>query len=466
MAHESKRRRVVSEYQDAALGDARLTKRLGRLAEALAQSPGSSFPTLATSDGELEATYRFFSNERVSWQAILAPHIAATLDRCAVEKEVVVAHDTTEFEFRSVDEAREGLGYLSATRRGFFGHFALAVSTCDLRTPLGVVGLLPHVRTEAPEKLTASQAVKRSAHKPQDEKESERWRTLARAVETSFEGRARPIHVMDRGADDFVLWANLAEENCAFVIRARFDRYLDKKRGLRMSEALAKCEGQLLREVEVGGQPRPKGRAGWTARPLRTAKLHVRGERMEIPRTRMSQSEHASAVVNVVQVYEVGAPANETPVEWTLLTSEPIETVEQLARVVDLYRARWVVEEFFKALKTGCAYESRQLTSLHALLNALAVFAPLAWRMLALRTAATHKPEAAASTLLPPDELELLKRISIRVPLGAKPTALDVLNAIAGLGGHLKRNGPPGWITLGRGYERFATALIGWRAAR
>lgn len=37
--------------------------------------------------------------------------------------------------------------------------------------------------------------------------------------------------------------------------------------------------------------------------------------------------------------------------------------------------------------------------------------------------------------------------------------------AVARLGGHLKRNGLPGWITFGRGFLELLTAQIGWRAA-
>jgi hypothetical protein len=65
--------------------------------------------------------------------------------------------------------------------------------------------------------------------------------------------------------------------------------------------------------------------------------------------------------VNVVQVYEVEPPEGEEPVEWRLVTNEPMTTVGQVAAVVDHYRGRWTVEEFFKALKTGCAIETRQL---------------------------------------------------------------------------------------------------------
>jgi hypothetical protein len=60
-----------------------------------------------------------------------------------------------------------------------------------------------------------------------------------------------------------------------------------------------------------------------------------------------------SLKVNVVTVTERKCPKGEEPIAWHLTTNEPIATAEQVAAVVDAYRARWVVEEFFKALKTG-----------------------------------------------------------------------------------------------------------------
>ena len=57
--------------------------------------------------------------------------------------------------------------------------------------------------------------------------------------------------------------------------------------------------------------------------------------------------------INVVHVRETDAPNGQEPIDWTLLTTEPVETDEQISRVVDFYRSRWLIEEYFKALKTG-----------------------------------------------------------------------------------------------------------------
>ncbi len=156
--------------------------------------------------------------------------------------------------------------------------------------------------------------------------------------------------------------------------------------------------------------------------------------------------------LNVVRVQEMNAPRGVDPVEWRLVTSLPIDTPEDVAVVVDGYRARWVIEEYFRALKQGCAYEKRQLESKHALLNALAVFTPVAWQLLALRQLSRDTPHVPADRLLSPLKIKLLQRHP-DIKLVQKPTVRQAMFAIAALGGHIKNNGDPGWMVLGRGYE-------------
>src|SRR3954470_8180570 len=130
---------LAAEFMDANFGDARLGKRLVAVAEKLGERPGDSFPK-ALSESELEGAYRFFGNEQVSPDAILAPHIHATAARAAQHRTVVVAHDTTQFNFNGA-VPRQGLGRLRAAGQGFFGHFSLAIAGDSSREPLGLLGM-------------------------------------------------------------------------------------------------------------------------------------------------------------------------------------------------------------------------------------------------------------------------------------------------------------------------------------
>lgn len=131
---------ISSEFGDVDLGDARLNRRLGLLADRVADRPGESFPK-ALDDAELEAAYRFFGNDQVTPDAILAPHVRESARRAADLPRVVVVHDTTAFEFGGQSK-REGLGHLiKPSAQGFFGHFSLAIGADELRRPLGLLAL-------------------------------------------------------------------------------------------------------------------------------------------------------------------------------------------------------------------------------------------------------------------------------------------------------------------------------------
>lgn len=156
--------------------------------------------------------------------------------------------------------------------------------------------------------------------------------------------------------------------------------------------------------------------------------------------------------LGIVHVREVDVPEGCDPVDWKLITTEPIDTPEQVALVVDGYRGRWVIEEYFKALKTGCALQRRQLESYEALSMALALLAPVAWRLLCLRTLAEVEPDAPADAVLTSLQLRILRH-KARDPFPAHATAADAHFAIARLGGFLKHNKRPGWQVLARGFE-------------
>ncbi len=159
---------------------------------------------------------------------------------------------------------------------------------------------------------------------------------------------------------------------------------------------------------------------------------------------------------------EVDAPQGCEPVEWRLWTTLPVETAEQILYIVDVYRARWLIEEYFKALKTGCALQKRQQESSDSLHNVLALLMPVAYRLLRMRHVARYSPQAAASTVLTSTQLEVLAALRPNWP--SAPTARDALLAVAALGGHIKNNGEPGWQVLGRGFRDLLILELGWQA--
>lgn len=448
---------ISTELADADLGDARLNRRLGLLADQLAERPGESFPK-ALDDAQLEAAYRFFGNDSVTPEAILAPHFRQSAVRCTEHDRVLVVHDTTQFEFPG-NSKRKGLGRLiNPSRQGFFGHFSLALSADGARIPLGLLALETVFRLD--------ESIGHKNWTPENSRgERARWLNCVEDAETHLGGRTKAIHVMDREGDFYGLLAGLAQRKSEFVVRSFQDRVL-VGHDERLREVARGARTSLRREVplsprqHIGG---PKGKRH-PARRSRIAKLSIAALPIELPRTGDSgKAGPATIKLSVIHVFETKAPAGEPAVEWFLLTSLPIDTAEAIAFVVDCYRARWVIEEFFKALKTGCQYERRQLDSAESLLNALAIFAPVAWRLLLLRHLARSDAKAPARAALTEKQLEVLRAVT-RTPLPTRPKARDAMLAIASLGGHLKNNGDPGWLVMGRGMHDLLLLERGWRA--
>lgn len=427
------------------------------LMTAMADRPAESFPK-ALDDAELEAAYRFFGNERVTPDAILAPHFRQTAKRAAEYQDVLVVHDTSQFEFNG-SVIREGLGRLVNPGQGFFGHFSLAVAANGTREPLGLLAIETIFRLD--------KAKPKSQRKRTDSRgESARWPRAIEAAERLLDGRTRAIHVMDREADSYPILACLNDAGHSYVIRAFQNRVLVGDDEQRLKDAAKAAKRSFEREVPLSRRPHIPGAPGkrHPARKGRLARLSFAATIVEIPRTAQAKKDSAKSIsLNVVYVIERRPPRGEPPVEWFLLTDLPVDTVEEIAFVVDCYRGRWMIEEYFKALKTGCGYEKRQLETAHSLLNAMALLAPVAWRLLLLRHLAREAPDRPASAALTATQLDVLRAVARR-PIPQRPTVQEAMLAIAGLGGHLPRNGDPGWLVLGRGMHDLLLLELGWRA--
>ena len=448
---------LQSELSDVDLGDARLDRRLGALAKSLADRAADGFPK-ALDDAELEAAYRFFGNDRVTPDSILAPHFRQTARRAAEHRDVLVVHDTSQFEFSGASP-REGLGRLVNPGQGFFGHFTLAVSADGARAPLGLLAVETLFRLD--------KAKPKSQRRSSDSRgESARWPRGIEAAERMLDGAVRAIHVMDREADSFPILDCLTEAGRSFVIRASKNRVLVDDDERHLKDAAKAAKRSFEREVPLSRRPHIPGAPGrrHPARTGRIARLSFSATTVEIPKTAKATRANASSItLNVIYVVERRPPKGQPAVEWFLLSDLPVSTTDEIAFVVDCYRARWMIEEYFKALKTGCQYEKRQLESAHSLLNAMAVLAPVAWRLLLLRHLGRHAPEAPATAALTKVQLDVLRAVAKR-PMSTKPTVRDAMFAVAGLGGHLPRNGDPGWLVLGRGMHDLLLLELGWRA--
>lgn len=445
---------LSSEVSSEWSGDSRIGKRLSQVATAVGKAPAKSFPKVFQQSDELEAFYRLVRNDRVSFGNILQSHVGRTVGRVMGEEEVLIVHDTTALSFNR-ENGSEEIGWVSGNQfkatayGGFLGHFAFAVS-CRSK-PLGVIGARLIRRHGKPR----AKRYRRS----DPGKESGRWWEMVHSVRKEL-GEKEVIHVMDREGDFYELFSQMEKSGERFVVRLCQDRRIesDTEKG-RISEVLKSSEVVTTREVELSKRRKDKhGRkttkSGHSPRKKRVATLSIRAEKMTIKRPFQNASSDSlpRIEVSVVHVFEIDPPEGQEPVDWKLITTESIENEEKILRIVDIYRRRWLIEEYFKALKTGCAFEKRELQSFKTLATTLAILIPVAFRLLLIRHLSRTAKDEKAKSILTEIQLTLLRSES-KMDLAEDPTIEQAMLAIAKLGGHIKNNGDPGWIVLGRGYE-------------
>jgi len=403
--------------------------------------------------------------------ALLHPHLAHTADRCAAhDGTVIVPHDTSGFEYKG-DTKRTGLGRIrTGSSQGFHLHASIGVAA-ETGRPLGLLASKVWVRgeerTSTVEGANGPRKKSGADYQKDGTSESNRWVEQMDEVEALLAGRGcKLIHVADREADIYAAIQAMLERQYNFVVRLSRDKKARLPDGTELEDLTTlarRAEGCVEVEAPISARPAttiPGRGKTFPARQARTARLQFAATTAEIFPPRYGTG---SLLINVVHVRELDAPSPEQAIEWVLLTSEPVDTPEQVAAVVRAYRTRWLIEEFFKALKTGCSMEDRELESLHTLKNVLAICIPIAYQLLAIRHLARTEPEAPASLVLCPVKIEILQ-VKARLPLN--PTAAQALQAIAYLGSHFQpiAKKMPGWIVFSRGMQRLLALEEGWLA--
>jgi hypothetical protein len=476
------------EMENVDLEDRRLNERLVHLLSALGDRPTASIPAACGGHAEMTAAYRFFDNDKVRWQRILRPHYDRTRQRAAQQKLVLMVQDTTELDLTRPEQQVRGAGPLSAgPRRGVFLH-PLEVFTPD-GTPLGAVAVDLWARQQdtaspAEEKERPAEKKGRLRVAPIEAKESYRWLEglrQARAVAQGLPGTTC-VWVADSEADIYeVLAEPRGERPVHWLVRAGYpDRCVKpppEAAGGEAAEAPARHlrERVLQQEVLFTNEVSVRGRhakvdcdkrARRQPRKGRTARVEVRAATVTLQPPWRPDRKLSPVTVNVVLVSEVDPPADDEPVEWLLLTTLPIGTSEEVREVVRFYTARFLIEVFFRVLKSGCRVEGRRFACTDRLLPCVAVYLVVAWRTLLLSRLGHSSPDVSCEAVFEPAEWQSVWRVvrGTEVP-ESPPRLVDMLKMIAQLGGYVNRPGrkdPPGPQTLWLGLQRMRDLVLAW----
>lgn len=431
------------------LGDKRRTSRLVRVAEDFAANPSASLPCQLEKWGDLKAAYRLFDCEAVGHEAVARPHWKLT--RQQARGRVLVLGDTTEIDFGGLRDI-EGVGPTgNGSGQGFLLHSALMVAagTGEL---LGVGGQLIHHRKRKVKPAKRPTAPNRLKQK---NRESELWARVIDEIGPPS-NQASYVHIFDRGADNFEVYCHLLQQRCDWVIRAsQLSRIvLAGKSHNRMPLKNYLPEMTAVGRYTLSLRARP-GQAA------REALIEVRVGQILLPRPQhvspwVRKLKPEPIAMNVIDVVEVNPPKGTSPIRWIFFTQLPAATFEEAWTLIDYYEQRWLIEEYHKALKTGCATEERQLKTGHRLEAIVGLTSVVAVRLLQLKSLARTAPDTPANRVIPSIWLQMLKHARKNLARVHDLTIRQFYREVAKLGGFLGRtsDGEPGWITIWRGWEK------------
>jgi hypothetical protein len=468
---------VVDEMQTADLKDKRLDDRLREVLAQLAARPTASIPAACGGRAEMEAAYRLFDNDNVTFDNILHSHQAATRRRIASQPLVVLVQDTTEVDLTRPEQQVRGAGPLSEGGRvGALLHLLHAFTPDG--TPLGTVHAAAWARPATPPRRQSLTQAERWAT-PLEEKESYRWVVALRhaRAEAQCQPQTRIVCVADSEADIYELLAEgMSEPRTAeWVVRACQNRALQSDDGVAGAAAVYLREQLLAQPVLFTKTINVRGRKAKVncskrgreqPRASRKAEVEVRASRITLRPPWRRGHKLAAVSVNVVMVREPQPPAGDVPVEWLLLTSLPIDDVERVRQVIACYCVRWMVEVFFRTLKSGCRAEERRFEHLDRQLRCLAVYLIVAWRTLYICRLGRACPEMSCDAIFEAAEWKAVYRVvKDESPPHEPPPLGDIVRMVAQLGGYVDRtrHDQPGPQTVWLGLQRMHDFAICWQ---
>ena len=334
---------IASELDGIDLGDKRLNGRSRLIIEALSADPEASCNAACDNWSDTLSAYRFFDNESIRAEDILKPHVDATRRRMQDHPVVLIAQDTTELDYSNhPPKDAQCLNY--ENRRGLYDHTHLAVTPEGVS--LGVVGV-EYFDREA-EGLGQS---KERSKLPIEEKESLRWLTgyrlaceLARDCE-----KTQIVSVADREADLYDIFMESEKQaiepprSADFIIRAKIKRSIPERDPdggphtyKKVRTEVSRSELRTTQTITLSRTPK---------RAAREATLEIRAIRVTVkpPHDRPGLMR---VTYNVVLVEEVDGPGDDTDVSWLLITSLPIDTLDEIQLVINYYVSRWTIEVY------------------------------------------------------------------------------------------------------------------------
>ena len=426
------------------------------LHQALVARPGSCIRRLGgTRAREIQFT-RFLRNSSVTVAEMGAFAAEKTAARVA-GRDVVAIQDTTELVLGGPKARANGFGPVG--KGGALGGLLLhPVLTVDAVTGavIGLVDLKVWNRD-------SGQAGPRRG-RPTADKESQRWLDgTARAGEV-LAAAAQITMVSDQESDIYELFA-CGPSNVHQIVRACQNRRIE-------TDA---AEAALLFPL-IDGLPE-QGRfvvniPAAPGRRARTVELAIRFSPVVLrkPRHGAAPDLPKTVALTLVDVRETSQPQDTDPIHWRLLTTHTVTNLGEARRIVDRYRMRWTIEEFFRTLKTaGFNIEDADIGDPQAMSNFAAAATVAAVTVMQLVRAREGTTNQSLTDVFDPMDQPILEAISSQLEGKTarqqnphrNGTLAFAAWVIARLGGWTGYYGKPGPQVMRRGLEDFQAIKYG-----
>jgi hypothetical protein len=456
---------IADEAGGCNFKDVRLARRFGKLLGMMSDGIGESVPYACQDWANTKAAYRFFSNDAVSEDQIMAGHFQATRGRLSkVNQKILMLHDTCEFSFQRDKDSKIGLLGRPAfgkskdgrikfiTVRGILMHSSLAITLDGL--PLGLAAIKFWSRKQ----FKGCNALKRKINPtrvPIEEKESFRWLENLRQSTALMANPRECVHIGDRESDIFELFALADELGTNFLVRTCVDR---------LAQDAGTTVAAEMRKAAVRGRHRIQARnkLGETYE----ADLDIKYEQLQVLPPEGKWKDYTDLTLTVIHATERGTPRGREKIAWKLLTNLPVKTLKEAIEKLNWYALRWKIELFHKILKSGCKAEDSKLRSSERLVNLISIFCIIGWRIFWLTMLHRAEPDLSPTIALDTTEILLLDELVKTKPeaTNRKATVSDYITKIARLGGYLNRasDPPPGNKVMWRGMTKLNDIHLGF----
>jgi hypothetical protein len=419
--------------------DLRHCKRFRTLLGQLSKQIGGSIPFACQDWAATKAAYRFLSNERISEEKILAGHFFCRRERAAAAHvyPLLVLHDTTEFIYRREEPHAIRIVHKQQTRydscpryhttSGVLMYSSLVVTQQGL--PLGLAAIKFWTR----DKFHGANALKRRINPnrvPIEQKESYRWLENVRQSTALLTTPERLVHIGDRESDIYELFSIAQDVGTHFLLRTCVDR-LAGEGDHTIDDEMREVKVQGLHRIEVRNKKAD----------ISEAVLELRYRRIRVLPPVAKQKLYPGLMLTVLHATERNAPKGTDRIDRKLVTDLPVRSRKEAIEKLNWYAMRWKIETFHKILKSGFKAEEVRLRTAERIVNLIAIFCILSWRVFWMTMLNRSMPEASSKMVLTSIELYLLDQL---VPdrtglVPPKSTLGFYITKLARLGGYLAR---------------------------